>query len=200
MSSAEWTSDDTGVIVLIWLAWVLISTVILPAITGWSVGKLIVGIRIVKADTFEKAGFGANIVRALVWMLDAFPYFLPGLGGVLMLATDKNQRLGDLAASTLVVRAASVGRPPVAVPSPSAPPPVGAFTPPSPGTPPSPSAQPTPGTPPPPTGFGAPPATSPPPPAGPPAGTPAPPATPPASAPPVFTSPAAGAPPMPSGL
>ncbi|HAB57642.1 MAG TPA: hypothetical protein DCE75_06275, partial [Acidimicrobiaceae bacterium] len=50
------TANEVLVITLIWLAWVLISTMILPGITGWSPGKLLTGIRVVKADTFKKAG------------------------------------------------------------------------------------------------------------------------------------------------
>ena len=48
------TENEVAIITLIWLAWVLISTMILPGITGWSPGKLLTGIRVVKADTFEK--------------------------------------------------------------------------------------------------------------------------------------------------
>ena len=58
------TENEAAIITLIWLAWVLISTMILPGITGWSPGKLLTGIRVVKADTFEKAGLGANIFAA----------------------------------------------------------------------------------------------------------------------------------------
>ena len=68
------TENEAAIITLIWLAWVLISTMILPGITGWSPGKLLTGIRVVKADTFEKAGLGANILRGVLWVVDAFPY------------------------------------------------------------------------------------------------------------------------------
>ena len=156
------TSGDTAIAVLLWFGWILLWTVILPSITGWSVGKLITGLRVVNGTTFAKAGIGANLVRALVWMLDAFPYFLPGVGGIVMLATARRQRLGDLAANTLVVRAEFMGRPPleVSVASTSGPPPPSgpAFSPPPPtATPPPPTAAPPPPTatsttPPPPTG------------------------------------------------
>ena len=130
------TSGDTAIAVLLWFGWILLWTVILPSITGWSVGKLITGLRVVNGTTFAKAGIGANLVRALVWMLDAFPYFLPGVGGIVMLATARRQRLGDLAANTLVVRAEFMGRPPleVSVASTSGPPPPSgpAFSPPPP--------------------------------------------------------------------
>lgn len=179
------TANEVLVITLIWLAWVLISTMILPGITGWSPGKLITGIRVVKADTFEQAGLGANILRGVLWVVDAFPYFAPIVGSVL-LATKDRRRVGDRAANTLVVRADSVGRPPVQTPTAVIAPPTGVVT------------QST--APPPPSG---PPATtlvtaSPPPPAAP---SPPPPATTPPrpTSPPPPTSPAAPNSPPPTG-
>ena len=185
------TENEAAIITLIWLAWVLISTMILPGITGWSPGKLLTGIRVVKADTFEKAGLGANILRGVLWVVDAFPYFAPIVGGALLASKDR-RRVGDRAANTLVVRADSVGRSPVQTPSAVIAPPTGAAT------------QPT--TPPPPTG---PPVNnlvtaSPPPPAAPspppPAATPPPPTSPaPPVAPPPPTSPAPPNSPPPTG-
>ncbi|MEC7403007.1 MAG: RDD family protein [Actinomycetota bacterium] len=185
------TENEAAIITLIWLAWVLISTMILPGITGWSPGKLLTGIRVVKADTFEKAGLGANILRGVLWVVDAFPYFAPIVGGALLASKDR-RRVGDRAANTLVVRADSVGRSPVQTPSAVIAPPTGAAT------------QPT--TPPPPTG---PPVNnlvtaSPPPPAAPspppPAATPPPPTSPaPPRAPPPPTAPAPPHTPPPTG-
>ena len=182
------TENEVAIITLIWLAWVLISTMILPGITGWSPGKLVTGIRVVKADTFEKAGLGANILRGVLWVVDAFPYVAPIVGGALLASKD-HRRVGDRAANTLVVRADSVGRPPVQAPSAVVASPTGAVMPST--------------TPPPPSG---PPATtlvtaSPPPPAAPspppPATTPPPPPT--SSAPPAPTGPpSAYQPPPPS--
>ena len=184
------TENEAAIITLIWLAWVLISTMILPGITGWSPGKLLTGIRVVKADTFEKAGLGANILRGVLWVVDAFPYFAPIVGGALLASKDR-RRVGDRAANTLVVRADSVGRSPVQTPSAVIAPPTGAAT------------QPT--TPPPPTG---PPVNnlvtaSPPPPAAPspppPAATPPPPTSPaPPNSPPPTGAPSAYQPPPPS--
>ena len=133
------TENEAAIITLIWLAWVLISTMILPGITGWSPGKLLTGIRVVKADTFEKAGLGANILRGVLWVVDAFPYFAPIVGGALLASKDR-RRVGDRAANTLVVRADSVGRSPVQTPSAVIAPPTGAAT--QPTTPPPPTGPP----------------------------------------------------------
>jgi uncharacterized RDD family membrane protein YckC len=133
------TENEVLAITLIWLAWVLISTMILPGITGWSPGKLLTGIRVVKADTFEKAGLGANILRGVLWVVDAFPYFAPIVGGAL-LASKEHRRVGDRAANTLVVRADSVGRSPMQTPSAGIAPPTGDASPPT--TPPPPTGPP----------------------------------------------------------
>ncbi len=133
------TENEVAIITLIWLAWVLISTMILPGITGWSPGKLLTGIRVVKADTFEKAGLGANILRGVLWVVDAFPYVAPIVGGALLASKD-HRRVGDRAANTLVVRADSVGRPPVQTPSVAVAPPTGDAT--QPSTPPPPTGPP----------------------------------------------------------
>lgn len=163
------TANDVLAITLIWLAWVLISTMILPGITGWSPGKLLTGIRVVTADTFEKAGLGANILRGVLWVVDAFPYFAPIVGGALLASKD-HRRIGDRAANTLVVRADSVGRSPVQTPSTVIAPPTGAVTQP----------------------------TNPPPPSGPPVTTPMAASPPPPNAPPPTGTPSAYQPPPPS--
>lgn len=171
------TENEVAIITLIWLAWVLISTMILPGITGWSPGKLLTGIRVVKADTFEKAGLGANILRGVLWVVDAFPYVAPIVGGALLASKD-HRRVGDRAANTLVVRADSVGRPSAQAPSAIVAPPTGAVTP---STTPPPSSGPPATTlvtasPPPPPATTPPPPTSPAPPTSPPPPTsPAPP-------------------------
>ena len=196
------TENEAAIITLIWLAWVLISTMILPGITGWSPGKLLTGIRVVKADTFEKAGLGANILRGVLWVVDAFPYFAPIVGGALLASKD-HRRVGDRAANTLVVRADSVGRPPVQAPSAVVAPPTGAVMPST--TPPPPSGPPATtlvtASPPPPPATTPPPPTSPAPPSasaptGPPSAYQPPPPSehrtePAPSAPPVFPPPAA---------
>lgn len=196
---------DVGLAFLVWIGASTLLTMIVPGITGWSPGKLVFGLRIVDKETFEHAGFGKNLLRGLLWMVDSFPWFGPLLGGIMMLSSRGHRRVGDVAAGTLVVSADAVGRPvplanvnQVAQPAAAAapPPPTGAAT-----------------APPPPTSA----ATSPPPPQGPPAGSPPPPQGPPAapapvaaapqppsgSHPPVFppptTPPVADAPPPPAG-
>jgi len=76
--------------------------------SGRSPGKRVTGLRVVRADG-GPVGFMTSAVRNLVRLLDALPgTYLVGM--VAVLANPRNQRLGDMAAGTLVVRERSGGR------------------------------------------------------------------------------------------
>jgi uncharacterized RDD family membrane protein YckC len=98
---------------------------ILPGLTGWTPGKLLMGLRIVRPDG-RVAGIWRNAVRSLLWIVDYFPYIIPALTGfILALATRGNRRVGDMVADTYVVRASAAGAPIAvdpAVPAGAAPP------------------------------------------------------------------------------
>jgi uncharacterized RDD family membrane protein YckC len=119
---------------LVWIAYF----VILEATLGATLGKLALGIRVLRADG-TKLDWGASIVRNILRIVDAIPYFIPYLlGAILVWTSPTRQRLGDRAASTIVVRKDSVGAPvlgdaaasrgqaPRAPRAPQAPPPPGA--------------------------------------------------------------------------
>jgi len=143
------TSGDMATIGLIILAFLLVFHVVLPTLTGFSPGKGIVGLRVVKQETMQTAGLGANLVRWLLWIVDAFPFCFPLVGLITGLASDGHRRVGDMAASTVVVHKDSVGQ----IPQPATPtsnwnppPPTMPAAPPSTSTPPF--APPTPTSPP----------------------------------------------------
>lgn len=113
---------------LVWIAYF----VILEATVGATVGKLALGIRVRRADG-SKLDWGASIVRNILRIVDAFPYFIPYLlGAILVWSSPTRQRLGDRAASTIVVTKDSVGAPALGGPAgtgaqaPPPPPPPGA--------------------------------------------------------------------------
>jgi len=82
---------------------------LLPGLTSWTLGKLATGVRIVRPDG-RRAGLGRNLLRPLLWVVDGFPFFVPGLVGfVLVLARSDRRRVADMAADTYVVRRADVG-------------------------------------------------------------------------------------------
>jgi uncharacterized RDD family membrane protein YckC len=69
---------------------------------GRTVGKLVVGLRVVRTGG-EPIGFLAAAVRNFLRLADFLPTFYV-VGVITILVTTRNQRLGDLAAGTLVVR------------------------------------------------------------------------------------------------
>ena len=83
----------------------LLLTVLLPTLTGATIGKFATGVRVAGPDGRAPAGLGRNLLRQLLWVIDGFPYFLPCLVGLtVMLLGDEDRRVGDMAAGTYVVR------------------------------------------------------------------------------------------------
>jgi uncharacterized RDD family membrane protein YckC len=70
--------------------------------SGRTPGKRITGLRVVRLDG-RPVGFTASAVRNLLRVIDSLP-FAYAAGMVCILVTTRNQRLGDLAAGTLVAR------------------------------------------------------------------------------------------------
>jgi uncharacterized RDD family membrane protein YckC len=94
-------------ILVTFLYWVL-----LVGRTGWSVGKLAVGLRVVRSDDgTTPPGLMKAFLRYLVWIVDSFPYIIPGLTGFIVALTNpRRRRVGDMAAGTEVVKASAVGQ------------------------------------------------------------------------------------------
>jgi uncharacterized RDD family membrane protein YckC len=82
--------------------------VILEATTGRTLGKLFVGIQVVRTDG-RRVGFGAALIRNLLRIVDGLFNYL--VGAVFIWTSSSNQRLGDRAAKTIVVYDYSVDRP-----------------------------------------------------------------------------------------
>ena len=74
----------------------------LEGILGQTVGKMLLGIKVVREGTGEVPGIGAAAIRTVLRIVDGLLFYLVAL--VTVLASQKNQRLGDMAARTLVVR------------------------------------------------------------------------------------------------
>ena len=69
---------------------------------GQTVGKMMLGIRVVREDGGGVPGLKAAAIRSLLRVVDGLFGYLVGF--VAVVASEKNQRLGDMAARTLVVR------------------------------------------------------------------------------------------------
>jgi uncharacterized RDD family membrane protein YckC len=97
-------------LIIILVAWLYYA--VLQGTRGFTLGKLATGIRTIREDNGQVPGIGKATVRWLLWIVDAAPYLIPYIVGlVTALATKKNQRVGDLVAKTLVVRKDAVGQP-----------------------------------------------------------------------------------------
>jgi len=94
----------------IFTSWAFVSVLALPYIlyypilqywnNGQTIGKQLVKIRIVKIDNTHP-GIGDFLIR---WVIRLFEInMIPGLGLIVMLMNEKKQRLGDLAAKTVVI-------------------------------------------------------------------------------------------------
>ena len=69
---------------------------------GQTVGKMLLGIKVVREDTGGVPGLGAAAWRTVLRIIDGILFY--AVAFVSVLATQKNRRLGDMAAHTLVVR------------------------------------------------------------------------------------------------
>ena len=98
--------------------WYLINTVasigifwVMQGLTGKTPGKAMMGIQVVNAEG-QPPGVGRAALRSILWIVDDFPYIIPLLTGfITSLTTQRNQRVGDMVASTFVVDKNSVGSP-----------------------------------------------------------------------------------------
>ncbi|HMK63424.1 MAG TPA: RDD family protein [Acidimicrobiales bacterium] len=71
--------------------------------SGRSVGKKAAGLRVVRTEG-TSVGFWSSLLRNVTRIVDMMPGFLYLVGSVLILVTPKNQRLGDILGSTMVIR------------------------------------------------------------------------------------------------
>jgi uncharacterized RDD family membrane protein YckC len=69
---------------------------------GQTVGKMLLGIKVVREDTGGVPGLGAAALRTVLRIIDGILFY--SVAFVSVLATQKNRRLGDMVANTLVVR------------------------------------------------------------------------------------------------
>jgi uncharacterized RDD family membrane protein YckC len=71
--------------------------------SGRSPGKRANGLRVVRRDG-GPVGFWSSALRNVMRLIDMIPFPFYLVGSVLILSTNRNQRLGDLAGGTVVIR------------------------------------------------------------------------------------------------
>ena len=87
----------------LWLAFTFLYFVILEWRFAATIGKAIMGIRVVDQDG-QPPSFDKVLIRNAMRVIDAFPYFIPYLVGLITMGENRGrQRIGDKAAGTMVV-------------------------------------------------------------------------------------------------
>jgi uncharacterized RDD family membrane protein YckC len=81
---------------------VVLYYILLEGYLGQTVGKMLLGIKVVREDNGEVPGLGGATIRTLLRLVDGLFSYLVAFIAVLI--SGKDQRLGDMAAHTLVVR------------------------------------------------------------------------------------------------
>lgn len=72
---------------------------------GNTIGKIAMGLKVVREDTQKPISYPQSIARNLFLVADLIPFIIPGLLGLIVSAkSDKKQRIGDMVAGTVVIR------------------------------------------------------------------------------------------------
>ncbi len=80
----------------------LLYSSVLEGLFGFTLGKWIMNIRVVKMDSLKPCGIGRAVLRNLLQLLDGLLHFIIGMA---FAAFSRHwQRLGDMAAGTIVIR------------------------------------------------------------------------------------------------
>ena len=90
----------SGAPALIWFLVALAYYVVMEVQMGGTLGKLALGLKVVK-EGGEKVDWQASIIRNLLRIVDGFFFYL--VGAIIVWTSKKKQRLGDIVAHTLVV-------------------------------------------------------------------------------------------------
>ncbi len=93
----------TGAPALIGVVISIVYFVVMEALLGATVGKLLLKLRVVREDG-SPIGWRESIVRNVLRIVDGFAFYLVGF--IVVCVTAKQQRIGDLAAGSVVVKTA----------------------------------------------------------------------------------------------
>ena len=77
---------------------------VMEATSGATLGKKLLGIKVVKVGG-GAISWGESVIRNLLRLIDGFFFYL--VGAIVIWVSKSRQRLGDMAAKTVVVRAGS---------------------------------------------------------------------------------------------
>jgi uncharacterized RDD family membrane protein YckC len=96
-----------GLPFLLWLVITFGYYIVLEKQFGWTIGKRLVGLRVVKKEGATPLDWQASVVRNVLRIVDGLFFYL--VGAIVIWVSKDKQRLGDRVAETVVVRAAALG-------------------------------------------------------------------------------------------
>ena len=86
----------------LWFGVVFSYYMLMEAQCGWTLGKRVLGLKVVKLDGGGPLDWQASIVRNLLRIVDGFIFYL--VAAIAVATSDKKQRIGDRVAGTVVIR------------------------------------------------------------------------------------------------
>ena len=100
--SGQVSASLEGFSALVYFVLVVAYYILMEGYLGQTVGKMLLGIKVVREDNGTVPGIGAAAIRTALRIIDGLFFYLVAF--IAVLASGKNQRLGDMLAHTLVVR------------------------------------------------------------------------------------------------
>jgi uncharacterized RDD family membrane protein YckC len=94
-----------GAPALLWFLIAMAYYVVMEVTSGGTIGKKVMGLKVVKADGGGAISWQASIIRNLLRIVDGLFFYL--VGAIVIWVSKSRQRLGDMAAKTLVVRSSA---------------------------------------------------------------------------------------------
>jgi uncharacterized RDD family membrane protein YckC len=99
---ANWNGSMPALPSVLYIAIIALYYILLEGYLGQTVGKMLLGIKVIREDNGEVPGLGGASIRTVLRIIDGLFSYLVAF--ITVLISGKNQRLGDMAAHTLVVR------------------------------------------------------------------------------------------------
>ena len=91
-----------GAPALLWFLIAMAYYVVMEVTSGGTIGKKVMGLKVVMAGGGGAISWQASIIRNLLRIVDGLFFYL--VGAIVIWVSKSRQRLGDMAAKTLVVR------------------------------------------------------------------------------------------------
>lgn len=96
--------ENINIFLIIIIPFIIVYYIVLEGVYGWTIGKLVLCIRVVDKDG-NMPGITKASLRTLLRGVEVNPLLLGGVpAGIIVLLSKKRQRLGDLLAETYVIR------------------------------------------------------------------------------------------------